>query len=186
MYKRGFKTWAERTAMNIRRRAGCKIADPLDLYELARRRGITVWVPEDFKKLPAATIKILLMDDPESWSALTLRMEDKTGIILNSAHNKARQASDLAHELAHLIIGHTCAKTYMTPNGLLLATHNREEEDEAAWLSGCLLLPREVCVYIKKQKISDESAMKRYGVSKQMLTYRLNVTGVAKDAQLHS
>lgn len=186
MYKRGFKTWAERTAMNIRRRAGCKISDPLDLHEIAKRHDIIVRVPEDFKKLPAVTRKILLEDDPESWSALTLRMGDKTVVILNSAHNKARQASDLAHELAHLIIGHTCAKTYMTPEGLLLATHNKEEEDEAAWLSGCLLLPREVCVYIKKQKISDENAMKKYGVSKQMLAYRLNVTGVARDAQMYA
>jgi hypothetical protein len=45
------------------------------------------------------------------------------------------------HELAHVIIGHEPARVDVTEGGsLILNTYNREQEDEADWLAGCLSL----------------------------------------------
>jgi Zn-dependent peptidase ImmA (M78 family) len=67
-------------------------------------------------------------------------------------------------------------------SGMALRTHNEEQEEEANWLAGCLLLPREALVTIRRMGYSDEEACSEYGVSPAMLRFRLNITGV--DVQL--
>ena len=71
----------------------------------------------------------------------------------------------------------------LRPNsGMALRTHNEEQEQEANWLAGCLLLPREALILIRRKGTSDEEACSEYGVSPAMLRFRINVTGV--DVQL--
>jgi Zn-dependent peptidase ImmA (M78 family) len=72
---------------------------------------------------------------------------------------------------------------FMSPNsGMALRTHNEEQEQEADWLAGCLLLPRDALLLIRRKGTTDEDACLEYGVSLAMLRFRINVTGV--DAQL--
>ena len=182
MYERGFKSRAERIAIRLRKSLGTTAVDPVDMMAVAEKYDIPVWYPEDIAGLPVDAKEILLENDSSSWSAITIDFNGKMAIILNSAHSKARQASNLAHEVSHIIIGHKGAQHFVDPNaGLLLSSYDKKEEDEANWLSGCLLLPREACIHIKKKKLSDAQATKKYGISKEMLNYRMNVTGVAKD-----
>src|SRR5258705_9198107 len=54
----------------------------------------------------------------------------------------------------------------------------RQQEEEADWLSGCLLLPREALINIKRRRIAEANAATEYGVSVKMLNYRLAMTGV--------
>lgn len=61
-------------------------------------------------------------------------------------------------------------------------TYNEEQEEQANWLAGCLLLPRDALVAIRRRGLSDQDACSEYGVSPAMLRFRFNVTGV--DAQL--
>ena len=55
---------------------------------------------------------------------------------------------------------------------------DRNKEDEAKWLSGSLLLPRDALLHIRRRKLGDEEACETYGCSKEMLNYHLRVTGV--------
>jgi hypothetical protein len=48
------------------------------------------------------------------------------------------------------------------------------EEDEAAWLSGCLLVPRAAAVVIAMAGTSMGVAAIEYGVSTQMMTCQLD------------
>jgi Zn-dependent peptidase ImmA (M78 family) len=64
-------------------------------------------------------------------------------------------------------------------NDLALRTHDQAQEEEANWLAGCLLLPREVLLHIKKSCLGDGVACHQYGVSEKMLSYRMNVSGVS-------
>ena len=50
-------------------------------------------------------------------------------------------------------------------------------------LAGALLLPREALVFICKSYTDLKRAAKEYGVSMEMLTYRLQVTAVQKQLQ---
>ena len=65
------------------------------------------------------------------------------------------------------------------PDGnIALRTYDQTQEDEANWLAGCLLLPRDALMHIKAHRIAEELAARTYQVSVQLLKYRLNVTGV--------
>ncbi len=177
MFKRGFKTWCERAAIDARKQNGLKSIDPFDLKILAGTLGAKIIYPENIKGLDSNALKILVQKDPESWSALTIKIKGAVIIILNSAHSSARQMSDLAHELSHLLIGHTPSQVKVSPNGLLLTTYDKQQEDEATWLAGCLLLPREACLHIYRKRMDSRVSTEQYGISKAMLLFRLRVTG---------
>jgi len=63
---------------------------------------------------------------------------------------------------------------------MLVESYAKEWEEEADWLAGCLLLPRDALLHIKKAGMSDADATAEYCVSQRMLTYRMNRTGVAR------
>jgi hypothetical protein len=179
VFERGFKSWCENVALQQRRDAAVSPTDPLDPYVLAKWLEVRIWKAEDVPGLDAASLDILLRSDCDSWSAITLHLGEIDLIILNSSHSPARQASDLMHELAHILLGHTPARVDVTEDGLLmLNTFNKQQEEEAAWLAGCLLLPRDCLVLIRRNRMDLSEAAKQYGASNDMLRYRLNVTGV--------
>jgi len=61
---------------------------------------------------------------------------------------------------------------------MLLSGYDKLQEEEADWLSACLLLPREALISIKKQGLESSIAAERFGVSQRMLNYRLATSGV--------
>jgi len=51
---------------------------------------------------------------------------------------------------------------FMSPNsGMALRTHNEEQEEEANWLAGCLLLPREALLLATPLKRSPHRGQKK-------------------------
>lgn len=182
MFERGFKTWCERYAADVRQKLGVKPTAPLDARALAAYLGVRVWAPRDIAGLSEETLSVLLRSDgktPGCWSAVAIVVGEKVAVILNSAHSAARQASDLTHELAHRIREHEAAEVQVTEGGLmLLSSYDKVQEEEADWLSGCLLLPREALISIKRRGLNDSTAAAEYGVSLRMLTYRINRTGI--------
>ena len=90
-----------------------------------------------------------------------------------------RQASNLAHELSHALLGHV-------PTPALDARGCRDwdgaVEAEADWLAGALLIPDEAALLIARRGWSLETAAQHYGVSVPMVRYRLNVCGAHKRA----
>jgi len=184
MLVRGFKSWCENVALQFRKEVGLQASDPLDARLLAKHLDVEVWTPEQVPGLDQKYCGVLLKQDPSSWSAVTICVGAKDLIVINSSHSKARQGSDLMHELSHILIGHEPARMDVAEGGMLmLNSYNRDQEEEANWLAGCLLLPRDALVLIRRQGIGLAEAIRKYGVSQQMLTWRLNVTGVDKQLE---
>ena len=179
MFARGFKNWCETIALHHRRALKLHPTDPLDPQALANSLAVQVHGVQEIPGLNPQVLQTLLRDDRDSWSAVTITNGCNSVIILNSSHRGGRPASDLMHELAHIIIGHEPARIDITEDGsLILNTYDRQQEDEANWLAGCLLLPRDALLWIKQQGLDLRTAARQYGVSVTMLQYRLNVTGV--------
>lgn len=177
----GFKSWCENVAVQLRKDLGLTPIEPLDVSALTDWLSVNVWTPHEIPGLESKWTHILLNKDPNAWSAVTLAVNSKNLIILNPSHSKARQASDLTHELAHILIEHDAGRVDISPDGLLmLSTYNRDQEDEANWMAGCLLLPREALAVTMKQQIDFEATAKKFGVSRDMLRWRMNVTGVQR------
>lgn len=182
-FRRGFKTWCENVSLQYRKEMGLSPSDPIDLRQLAARQDVIIWRADEIPEIDENTLHILTKEDPDSWSAFTLLDHGRKLIILNPANSLARTNSDLAHELSHLIIGHDGIRVDITPDNLLmLHNYGRQQESEADWLAGCLLLPRPAVLHIRRVGLDDAKARSVYGVSESMLTFRVNVTGV--DRQL--
>lgn len=177
VFARGFKSWCENVAIQQRKELKLSPTAPLDPSMLAKHLRINIWTAEQVPDLDAACLKVLTEDDPDSWSAITICTGTKDLIIVNPAHSGGRRASDIMHEIAHIIIGHEPARMDVTEDGLLILNmYDKKQEEEAKWLSSCLLLPRDVLLLIRREQLTKETAANRFGVSVPMLTFRLNMT----------
>jgi Zn-dependent peptidase ImmA (M78 family) len=182
VFERGFKAWCERYSVDKRKALGLAVHDPLDARALASHLGVRVWTPDDVPGLSTEAIGVLLRNDgvtPSDWSAVTLMVGTKVVVILNSSHSPGRQASDLTHELAHHIRGHEAKEVSVSADGLmLLSSYEKAQEEEADWLSGSLLLPRDALASIKRRRLDTAAACLEYKVSARMLQYRISMTGI--------
>src|SRR6266576_1818464 len=106
VFERGFKSWCERTAHDMRRALTLRPTDPLDPYKLADSLGIKVCSARDVVGLSKESAKTLFVDDHESWSAITICVGERKRVLLNPGHSRARGASDLTHELSHHVLNH--------------------------------------------------------------------------------
>lgn len=181
--ERGFKSWSERCAVSLRRELGIKPSDPLSVQALAGYLEIELLTPKDVPGLPTECLDQLLKKDRDGWSALTILQDRHHTIIYNPRHSVGRQSSDIMHELAHIIMEHEPSKLILSPDGsVIMRTFDQKQEDEAAWLSGCLLLPRETLLHIRRSGASEHVICQQYRVAPTMLKYRIQKTGV--DRQL--
>lgn len=178
--RRGFKAWSERAAVTRREALGLRPVDRFDPYRLLANLGLEVWRPEDVPGIPPEALHQLTVRDPESWSAVTLHVGDKPLIIVNSAHVPTRQRNSLTHELAHLILNHGPGRIDVSKEGhLLLNSFDKEQEDEATWFAGVLLVPREGLQRMFRTTQDVEELAEHFDVSHDLLRWRLRMTGVA-------
>lgn len=177
--ERGFKAWAERTALAVRRELGLSAREPLDPGKLALHLSVRLVSPEDLTGLPADISTQLLQSDPWGWSAATLELPTATIVIYNPKKSAGRQASDIIHELAHLILGHEPVTLVFSNDGLLATrTFNAKQEDEANWLGWALLLPRDALMSARRSRMATAQIAAMYGVTERLVDYRLQMTGV--------
>lgn len=183
-FERGFKSWAERTAVSLRRELGLGAHDPLSPDQLATYLDVRLTTPDAIPGLPLDVRNQLLLNDPGGWSAVSACIREIALVIYNPKHSRGRQASDIMHELAHLILNHQPATIIMSQDGdMAMRTYNETQENEANWLAGCLLLPRDALLLCKRSKLSSKEASGRYGVSETLFTFRMRITGVERQWQ---
>lgn len=178
MFVRGFKSWCENVAVEIRKDLGLSRTDPLAPNELADHLNVLLLTPKDIPGISRKALKVLLEREWDAWSAVTVSYIGKNLVIHNPRHSEARQSSDIMHELSHLIIGHSPSQVILSQDGqFALRTYDDAQEREASWLSGCLLLPRDALLYIKRSGVPVKDACRAYRVSRDLLTFRLNMSG---------
>ena len=144
--------------------------------------GLDTRFPLDARPLAAhlnIPVNHVMAEDPSVLSAMTLFPHwplPHRVIIFNDDNSLARQNSDLAHELSHGLLMHE--PTAAIINGCRL--YEKADEDEAAWLTGCLLIPlipRDAALLIAASDMSAAIAASEYGVSTRMITWSVNSTG---------
>jgi Zn-dependent peptidase ImmA (M78 family) len=147
--------------------------------DLAPMIGATVWSEADIAALPEADRLQLTHTDGKSWSALTLRIRTRHLIVYNSTQTAPRINSVIMHELAHIALGHELHSAQVSEDGHLIPSNfNQEQENEADWLGGTLLLPRPALMRIRRERLTDVEAMSRFSASEEMLKWRIKMTGV--------
>ena len=174
-FRRGFKAKAERYAEGLRKSLDLSPLAPIPVLELANLLGVRVFNFSDFPG-PAPAHKHL-----SQISALCFRVDRHCVVIVNDTHSKGRINSSLCHEFAHLLLGHEAEVIAITEKGC--RNFDSEKEREADWLSGCILIPEKAAHRLVFDDRPQDQIALEYGVSLDMLKYRLNVSGAYKKKQ---
>jgi Zn-dependent peptidase ImmA (M78 family) len=177
MLRRGFKTKANSIARHERHQLGLAAHAPLDPRRVADRHGIIVHPLSSFASTNGRSVTQLLERDPSAFSACTIRHGDRRLIVINDAHQVPRQAADVAHELAHELLGHPQRPAFDNRGCRHL---DPAAEEEANWLGPALLVSDEAALHIVRRGLLLADAAIAYGVSEQVMRFRLNVTGAYK------
>jgi Zn-dependent peptidase ImmA (M78 family) len=128
-------------------------------------------------ELPDAVAHVTRTDS-RAWSPGLLPVSPTKRILLhNDAHSIRRQSSNIAHELAHVLLEHPCTLP-IDISGCRVVDRNVEEE--ANWLGGVLLVPDVAAVHIVRSALTTDEACDRYVVSAELLRMRINMSGARK------
>lgn len=178
--RRGFKMWAENQAKEQRLKLGLKEDAPLPARRLAARLEIPIFSPQQIPDMSAEHLDCLLRQDPWSWSAVTVPVGANAFIIIhNTAHAETRQESNLMHEMAHLLCKHTPVRFNHIPGlPFLIREYDPQQEEEAAWLGGCLQLPRPALLWAIKRRMAMDEIVRYFTASSDLIQYRRGKTGV--------
>ena len=176
--RRGFKSEAERIARGVRSDMGLSAAKSVAPEDLATLLGIEIRAGDEL--IRRERFRELERIQPDSFSACTLRPSpERVVIVYNPLSAKSRRRSDLAHELAHILLDHELSRLERLGDVTFFSCDAMQEE-EAGWLSGCLLLPRALLSAETRRGVTAKEIAGKCGVSEQMAQYRLNVTGVLR------
>ncbi len=175
--RRGFKAEAERQAERIRDEMGKRPSDSLDARELARHLSAEVRCADELTSLEK--LQTLEELQPGAFSACTFTVGDRHVIVYSPLASAGRTQSDIAHEVAHIVLRHDM-KSVQTVAGVSFFTCDPDEEQEANWLAGCLLLPRRLLYLAAKRGLDSSGIAQAYSVSEPMAAFRLRTTGVVQ------
>ena len=176
--RRGFKSEAERIAKIVREDLGVSASQSVTPEMIADLLGIIILAGD--KLIPLSRFENLESIQPGCFSACTLQPNGSQKIVVfNPLYAKSRRTSDLAHELAHILLNHDLSRIERLGDFTFLSCDQTQEE-EAAWLSGCLLLPRDLLLMEVRKGLSAKDIAWKHCVSETMARYRMNVTGVLR------
>lgn len=180
--KRGFKSESEQIAVETREELGLDCTQCLDPGKLAEHLAIPVFtMAEAARFAPRTTFTHYFSRvDTDSFSAVTLFRGYRRLIIHNENHHPHRQASNLAHELSHTLLEHE-------PTPVSNARGERfwdsEMEEEATWLGGALLIPRDGAVAMARANHSIAGIAEHYRTSEALCRWRITHCGVDKQVE---
>ncbi|MCD2191367.1 ImmA/IrrE family metallo-endopeptidase [Actinomycetospora soli] len=192
--RRGFKAQAERHAAELRTAANCSDLETIHLPRLAFH--LKVGVLAGHRVLgDVQPFLDLHAEQPGAFSGATFHMDDgrivviynpviyETGDVLTPqrAQTHGRTRSDVAHEFSHLVLGHTLREVKSIAGHPFLSC-DPEQEEEANWLAGCLLLPRPLLLKAARDQEADSHLAERTHTTVDMARWRMNATGARMQA----
>ncbi len=179
--RRGFKTEAERLADRTRTELGLPPHAHMPIRDLAKHLDIEIH-PAD-QLVDRTDLEELDELQPGAFSAATFHLPGgRTVIVSNPLSEIGRTNSDIAHEIAHVLLDHEIREIQQLA-GHTFFTCNPEQEEEANWLAGCLLLPRPLLLREAYADSTPDMISEKHQVSVPMARYRLNASGVLLQVQ---
>jgi Zn-dependent peptidase ImmA (M78 family) len=178
--RRGFLAEAEREAKRIRAELGLGPAEPVDMFQIAKHLGIRVIAADEL--IDAARLQDLERVQAFAFSACTFDIDGTKVIVVNPLRTPARRASDIAHELSHLLLTHRLDEIRNVA-GVPFRTCRPDQEEEATNLGGTLLLPRPLLLSAVRRGLDEQGIATQYDVTTEMARFRVNRTGVRRQVR---
>lgn len=174
------KAACKRLAGEVRAELGLEPMDALDPWQLAELYGVRVLALGQLP-LDHAIRDHFHSVRPEVFSGALLPHRTGAVIVENDAHPTARRRSTMGHEMAHVVGEHKFHTSLVSERGC--RTADKLQEDEAAEISGELLIPFEAAKRLARRKATDDEVALRFGVSPELARWRMNATGARIIAQ---
>jgi Zn-dependent peptidase ImmA (M78 family) len=172
---RGFKANAERESLRLRRELGLAPTQALDVTRLADHLKVEIVSAGDL--IDVTRLEELERIQAYSFSAATFEIKERTFVVTSPLRPAARQASDVTHELSHLLLKHKLSEIREI-SGVPFRTCRPDEEEQATSFGGTLLLPRPLLVAAARQGLGPQQIAEKYNVTVEMARFRYNSTGV--------
>lgn len=175
-FTKGFKKRCEEIVAEVREELRLGRYDPFDPFAYTRLLRVPCVPVSELGRHGCSTEALAHVAGVgrEDFSAATLYLGTRRMIVYNDANSLERQRSDVAHELAHLLLEHEPGPVF-GPGGCRV--WDEAQEHEAAWLSGALLVPAHVALMLARRRVAEQEAARRYGVSVRLMRWRLNGSG---------
>jgi Zn-dependent peptidase ImmA (M78 family) len=177
---RGFKANAEREALRLRRELHLGDTDALNVDDLADHLKVKIVSAE--KLVSHTRLEELERIQAYAFSAATFQVSGRNIVVTNPLRAPDRRASDVAHELSHLVLKHDLTEIREV-NGMPFRTCRPDEEEQATAFGGTLMLPRPLLLGAVRRQWGPAQIAEHYGVTEEMARYRYNTTGVAKQVR---
>jgi hypothetical protein len=174
--RRGFKEHAKRLALEVREEIALGPLDRLDPRALAAEYGIPVYTVTSLARACDPDVAEWLGGAGQAvFSAALVPCGTGRLIVDNDLHAPTRRMSSIAHEMAHVLCEHRFAQVLVTADGCRAA--DRDDEAEAEWLGGELLITYTAATAAARAGWSDQQVADAYGVSPRRAGMRMNASG---------
>lgn len=152
-------------AIEERSDLGLGSIDALDPYDLCAEHGISVYALTEFQEEHPEAVAHFTQDRVKAWSAALLPIGSGRVIIENDRHAPVRRRSSIAHELSHHLLEHHFDSVVLGEDHA--RQFDEQQEKEAKFLSGELLVPQAAALRMAYDKWNNEQVAAKYGVSVQ-------------------
>lgn len=175
--RRGFKTEAKALALELRAEIGIDAHVPFDPYVFAAEYGIPVVRLSD---LEGDARDHFLRTRGGALSGALIPNGSGFVILENDAQLMTRRRTTMCHELAHVVLEHQFGVSLSDERKCGLGG---DQEAEADWLSGEMLIPNDGAFRLARANATDEQAARAYDVSLAIARWRMNHSGARKVVQ---
>lgn len=171
----------EKIALKIREFAGVPLDQRLDPWRLAPYLKLRVISIDEVTALSEESRRVLLDDTTRGWSGGASRpLPDGSRLVfLNPNHSRERQAATLMEEVAHVVLGHSPSRIHgeeiQEGRGVRFRDFNEAQEEVAYAVGAAALLPYFSLRLAAEAGLSSEAIAQRFGISKELVDYRLKV-----------
>jgi hypothetical protein len=174
--RRGFKTDAKQLALDLRGEIGLNAHTPFDPYHFASTYGISV---VQLSSLHGPARDHFLHAEGSSLSGALIPLGTGVVILENDAQPLTRRRTTMCHELAHVVLEHEFGVSLSDERKCGLGG---DQEEEADWLSGEMLIPTDGAFRLARVNATDEQAALAFDVSLAVARWRMNHSGARKVA----
>lgn len=175
-FRWGFKKECEEICHEARTELGLEKYAAFDPFALAEHLLIPCESIEDYATEDGCewAVDHLTEKGCNEFSAAIVYRGTRGRILYNGQNSPARMRSDIAHELSHVLLEHDPGPVRGEGKS---RTWNPEQEREAAWMGGVLLVPEHVALRIARRDTPITGAASSYGVSVDLMQWRLRMSG---------
>jgi Zn-dependent peptidase ImmA (M78 family) len=139
----GRRADCESLALELRAEIKLTAAQRLNPSALARHLGIPVRPLDAFAEAtPGAVVQLRSEEELHSFSAVTIMFGRRGMIVYHPDHDRRRHVNSVAHEISHIVLGHEPVPLPLFDSEGQRISVRLEEECEADYLAGAILVPR--------------------------------------------